>query len=65
VLVGAEVGAWIGGLFGGLIGVLLAVPAAATIQVIVIEAWTTTESAQYNRRVSDNVSNEGDAALDE
>ena len=64
VLVGAEVGAWIGGLFGGLIGVLLAVPAAATIQVIVIEAWTTTEFVQHNRRVSDNVSNEGDAALD-
>jgi predicted PurR-regulated permease PerM len=61
VLVGAEVGAWVGGLFGGLIGVLLAVPAAATLQVIVIEAWTTTEPVQYNRRASDRVTSEVEA----
>ena len=42
VLVGAEVGAWIGGIFGGLIGVLLAVPGAATIQVVVVDAWSAT-----------------------
>ncbi len=42
VLVGAEVGAWVGGLFGGFVGVLLAVPAAATVQVVLKEYWTTT-----------------------
>jgi predicted PurR-regulated permease PerM len=46
VLVGAEVGAWVGGLFGGFVGVLLAVPAAATIQVIVRELWTTTRPSR-------------------
>jgi len=61
VLVGAEVGAWIGGLFGGLIGVLLAVPTAATLQVIVIEFWTTTEPVQNNRRASDRVISEVEA----
>jgi predicted PurR-regulated permease PerM len=61
VLTGAEVGAWVGGLFGGLIGVLLAVPAAATIQVIVIEVWTTTESVQHNRRASDRATSEVEA----
>jgi predicted PurR-regulated permease PerM len=40
VLVGAEIGSWVGGLFGGFIGVLLAVPAAAAIQVLIKELWT-------------------------
>jgi predicted PurR-regulated permease PerM len=40
VLIGAEIGAWVGGLFGGFIGVLLAVPAAAAIQVLIKELWT-------------------------
>jgi predicted PurR-regulated permease PerM len=40
VLIGAEIGAWVGGLFCGFIGVLLAVPAAAAIQVLVKELWT-------------------------
>lgn len=42
VLVGAEVGSWVGGLFGGFVGVLLAVPAAATIQLLMREFWTST-----------------------
>lgn len=42
VLVGAEVGAWLGGLFGGLVGVLIAVPAAATFQVVMRDAWHST-----------------------
>ena len=41
VLMGAEIGAWIGGLFGGFVGVLLAIPAAATVQVLVREFWST------------------------
>jgi predicted PurR-regulated permease PerM len=40
VLIGAELGAWVGGLFGGFVGVLLAVPAAAAIQVLIRELWT-------------------------
>jgi predicted PurR-regulated permease PerM len=40
VLIGAEIGAWVGGLFGGFIGVLLAVPAAAAMQVLIKELWT-------------------------
>src|SRR5664280_1198911 len=40
VLVGAEIGAWIGGLFGGFVGVLLAIPAAATVQVLIREFWS-------------------------
>jgi len=43
VLIGAEIGAWVGGLFGGFIGVLLAVPAAAAIQVLIKELWTSSE----------------------
>jgi hypothetical protein len=38
---GAEIGAWIGGLFGGFVGVLLAIPAAATVQVLIREFWST------------------------
>ena len=41
VLMGAEIGAWIGGLFGGFVGVLLAIPAAATVQVLIREFWST------------------------
>jgi predicted PurR-regulated permease PerM len=40
VLVGAELGSWVGGLLAGFVGVLLAVPAAAAIQVLIHELWT-------------------------
>ena len=43
VLVGAEIGSWIGGPFGGFVAVLLAVPAAASIQVVIVEVWNATE----------------------
>ena len=43
VLVGADIGSWIGGPFGGFVAVLLAVPAAASIQVVIVEVWDATE----------------------
>jgi len=49
VLMGAEIGAWIGGLFGGFVGVLLAIPAAATVQVMIREFWSTTRPSQLIR----------------
>jgi predicted PurR-regulated permease PerM len=48
VLFGVEVGSWVGGMFGGFIGVLLAVPAAAAIQVLVREIWTSTAPSPFS-----------------
>ncbi len=42
VFVGADIGNWVGGIFGGFVAVLLAIPAAATIQVILSEIWLST-----------------------
>jgi predicted PurR-regulated permease PerM len=42
VFVGADIGNWVGGIFGGFVAVLLAIPAAATIQVILSEIWMST-----------------------
>ena len=55
VLMGAEIGAWIGGLFGGFVGVLLAIPAAATVQVLIREFWSTSRPtrADFPRGVID------------
>jgi predicted PurR-regulated permease PerM len=55
VLIGAEIGAWIGGLFGGFVGVLLAIPAAATVQVLIREFWSTSRPtrADFPRGVID------------
>lgn len=43
ILVGASIGSWIGGFFGGFVAALLAIPAAGALQVIVREAWRSTE----------------------
>jgi predicted PurR-regulated permease PerM len=43
ILVGAEIGAWIGGIFGGFVAVLLAVPAAASMHVLLREFWYSTQ----------------------
>ncbi len=58
VLVGADVGSWVGGLFGGFIAVLLAVPAAASIQVVVVEVWKATEQDGTGRVDGSEVSSE-------
>ena len=50
VLVGADIGSWIGGPFGGFVAILLAVPAAASIQVVIVEVWNTTEPNDAGRR---------------
>lgn len=42
MLVGANIGDLVGGLFGGFVAALLAIPAAASIQVIVREVWQST-----------------------
>ena len=44
ILVGAEIGAWIDGIFGGFVAVLLAVPAAASMHVLLREFWYSTRS---------------------
>lgn len=54
VLIGAEVGAWVGGLFGGFVGVLLAVPAAATLQVLIIETWTSTRPTPVSGQLGES-----------
>ncbi len=43
ILVGAEIGAWIDGIFGGFVAVLLAVPAAASMHVLLREFWYSTQ----------------------
>lgn len=43
ILVGAEIGAWIGGVFGAFVAVLLAVPAAASMHVLLREFWYSTQ----------------------
>jgi predicted PurR-regulated permease PerM len=43
ILVGASIGSWIGGFFGGFVAALLAIPFAGSIQVILREAWRTTD----------------------
>lgn len=50
VLVGAEIGAWIGGLFGGFVGVLLAIPAAATVQVLIREFWSSSRPTRVGSK---------------
>jgi len=45
IIVGATLGAWVGGIFGGFVAVLLAIPAAATIQVLVREVWNATRAS--------------------
>jgi predicted PurR-regulated permease PerM len=42
VLVGATIGAWIGGALGAFVVALLAVPAAASLQILVRELWQLT-----------------------
>jgi len=53
VLVGADIGSWIGGPFGGFVAVLLAVPVAASIQVVIVEVWNTTEQNDASRADSE------------
>jgi predicted PurR-regulated permease PerM len=43
ILVGAEIGSWLGGIFGGFVAVLLAVPAAASLHVLLREFWYSTQ----------------------
>ena len=43
VLVGAELGNLVGGLFGGFVAALLAIPLAGALQVLVREAWQSTD----------------------
>ncbi len=43
ILVGAEIGSWLGGIFGGFVAVLLAVPAAASMHVLLREFWYSTQ----------------------
>lgn len=60
ILVGAVLGAWVAGIFGGFVGVLLAVPAAATIHVLLREIWHSTHSA--SGRLTSSALGDGDAA---
>ena len=46
VLVAAEMGSWVDGIFGGFVAVLLAVPAAATLHVLLREVWNDTRSSR-------------------
>lgn len=61
ILVGAVLGAWVAGIFGGFVGVLLAVPAAATIHVLLREIWHSTRSA--SGRLTSSALGDGDAAI--
>ena len=45
ILVGASIGSWIDGIFGGFVVALLAIPLAGALQVIVREAWQSTDPA--------------------
>ena len=45
ILVGASIGSWIGGFFGGFVVALLSIPLAGALQVIVREAWRSTDPA--------------------
>jgi predicted PurR-regulated permease PerM len=45
ILVGASIGSWVGGIFGGFVVALLSIPLAGALQVIVREAWRSTDPA--------------------
>ena len=45
ILVGASLGSWLGGFFGGFVVALLSIPLAGALQVIVREAWRSTDPA--------------------
>ncbi len=45
ILVGASIGSWIDGIFGGFVVALLSIPLAGALQVIVREAWRSTDPA--------------------
>ncbi|HEX6932057.1 MAG TPA: AI-2E family transporter [Streptosporangiaceae bacterium] len=51
ILVGASIGSWIDGIFGGFVVALLSIPLAGALQVIVREAWRSTNPAVFDPAV--------------
>ncbi len=52
ILVGASIGSWIDGIFGGFVVALLSIPLAGALQVIVREAWRSTDPAGLDPAVT-------------
>ena len=48
ILVGADLGSAVAGFFGAFVGTLLAIPLAGSIQVIIREAWHSTDGSSQN-----------------
>ena len=52
ILIGASLGSLVGGVFGGFVVALLSIPLAGAIQVIVREAWRSTDPAHADHAIA-------------